>query len=217
MAGFQPLTLLQAKFKVEPPAIRRANYSTPWREHAFGVIITARAEMTAPYCGPDIVWRWHTPALFCDRRHDAPLESLIGYHWVKKGMNMKSAPLVLALSLILRLRLSPVRRPPWLRTLPVHRLVLNLSVMSNLVRSFGSVRQFDSFELSQFVYSRKDQGGIVTIGRDQSEVQFGIVERNSVPCDTGRMQLTAEIASQGAGAVFRSVQSHQTSPVTFGG
>ena len=56
----------------------------------------------------------------------------------------------------------------------------------------------------------KIQGGIVTIGRDQSEVQSGTVERNSLPCDTGRMELTAEIASEGAGAIFRSI-SHETS------
>ena len=55
------------------------------------------------------------------------------------------------------------------------------------------------------------QGGIVTIGRDRSEVQSGIVERSSVPCDSGRLQLTAEIASQSAGAVFRSLRSDQTS------
>ena len=57
----------------------------------------------------------------------------------------------------------------------------------------------------------------MVIGRDESEVQLGSVERNFAPCDPGRMQLAAEIASQSAGAVLRSVQSDQTSrPLLFG-
>jgi hypothetical protein len=49
------------------------------------------------------------------------------------------------------------------------------------------------------------EGGVITVGREMSDVSSGKVERNTKTCDTGRMQLTAEIATQRAGAVFRSL------------
>jgi hypothetical protein len=127
-------------------------------------------------------------------------------------MNMKSAPLVLLLSLV---SAAPVLAGP-----PT-ALVEDVTSASAGVEPFGYLQPgqvihlgaHDSLVLSYLNSCTREriQGGIVTIGRDQSEVQSGIVERNSVACDTGRMQLTAEIASQGAGAVFRSIRPDQTS------
>ena len=79
----------------------------------------------------------------------------------------------------------------------------------------GQVIRFgsrDSIVLSYLSSCTRERirGGTVTVGREQSEVKFGTVERESVSCD-GRMQLTAEIASQSAGAVFRSLRSDQPS------
>ncbi len=125
---------------------------------------------------------------------------------------MKSAPLFLALSLISAT--SAFAAPP-------AALVEDVTSGSAGVERFGYVQPgqvirlgaHDSLVLSYLSSCTREriQGGIVTIGRDQSEVQSGIVERNSVPCDTGRMQLTAEIASQSAGAVFRSIRPDSTS------
>jgi hypothetical protein len=59
-----------------------------------------------------------------------------------------------------------------------------------------------------YLYScvrEKIEGGVITVGRELSDVSSGKVERNTSTCDTGRMQLTAEIATQSAGAVFRSL------------
>jgi hypothetical protein len=72
----------------------------------------------------------------------------------------------------------------------------------------------DSIVLSYLTSCTREriQGGTVTIGREQSEVQFGIVQRTSVPCDGGRTQLTAEIAVQAAGTILRSIQPDQKSP-----
>jgi hypothetical protein len=63
--------------------------------------------------------------------------------------------------------------------------------------------------LSSCVHERIE-GGIITVGREQSEVLFGKVERNSTPCDAGRMQLSAQIASQSAGMVLRSLRHDQS-------
>ncbi len=125
---------------------------------------------------------------------------------------MKTAPLVLALSL--RFATSAFAGPP-------AALVEDVSGASAGVEPFGYVQPGEVIRLGardlivlRYLNSctrEKIQGGIVTIGSDQSEVQFGIVERNFVPCDTGRMQLTAEIAAQSAGAAFRSIRSDQTS------
>src|SRR5262245_32238743 len=52
-------------------------------------------------------------------------------------------------------------------------------------------------------------GGIVTVGREMSEVSSGKVERTSTTCDSGRMLLTTEIASNSAGHVLRSLERKQ--------
>jgi hypothetical protein len=55
-------------------------------------------------------------------------------------------------------------------------------------------------------------GGTITIGREQSEVQSGKVERMSTACDAGRMILTAELASQSAAAVVRAAEAKRDQP-----
>jgi hypothetical protein len=52
-------------------------------------------------------------------------------------------------------------------------------------------------------------GGTVTVGSEQSEVQLGRVERHKVDCDGGKLMLTAQVASQAAGMVFRDMRSGQ--------
>jgi hypothetical protein len=52
-------------------------------------------------------------------------------------------------------------------------------------------------------------GGTVTVGSEQSEVQLGRVERHKVDCDGGKLMLTAQLASQAAGMVFRDMRSGQ--------
>jgi hypothetical protein len=127
-------------------------------------------------------------------------------------MTMKSAPLVLLLSLV---SATPVLAGP-----PA-ALVEDVTGGSAGVEPFGYVQPGQVIRLGasdwlvlSYLNSctrERIQGGTVIVGRDQSEVQSGTVERNSVPCDSGRMQLTAEIASQSAGAVFRSIRSNQAS------
>ena len=63
-----------------------------------------------------------------------------------------------------------------------------------------------------YLYScvrEKIEGGVITVGREMSDVSSGKVERNTATCDSGRMQLTAEIATQRAGALFRSLNRTQ--------
>jgi hypothetical protein len=127
---------------------------------------------------------------------------------------MKTAPLVLLLSLVSAN--SALAGPP-------AALVEDITASSSRVEPFSYVQPGQVIRLGSrdsvvlnYLNSctrEKIQGGIVTIGSDQSEVQFGSVERKSVPCDTGRTQLTAEIASQSAGAVFRSLRPDQPSGV----
>jgi hypothetical protein len=52
-------------------------------------------------------------------------------------------------------------------------------------------------------------GGTVTVGSEQSEVQLGRVERHKVDCDGGKLMLSAQLASQSAGMVFRDLPSGQ--------
>jgi hypothetical protein len=52
-------------------------------------------------------------------------------------------------------------------------------------------------------------GGVITVGKEKSEVQSGKVERTSTLCDTGRMILSAQLASQSAGTLLRNVKSKQ--------
>lgn len=55
-------------------------------------------------------------------------------------------------------------------------------------------------------------GGTVTVGPGQSSVQGGRVERTRVPCDTGRLQLGAREATQGAATVYRSLRPDSGTP-----
>lgn len=125
---------------------------------------------------------------------------------------MKPAPLVLLLFLISAT--SAFAAPP-------------AALVEDVVGTSAGVEQFSYLQPGQVIRlgandtiilsylssctRERIQGGIVTIGRDQSDVRSGAVERASVHCDTGRMQLSAEIASQSAGAIFRSLRSDQTS------
>jgi hypothetical protein len=54
-------------------------------------------------------------------------------------------------------------------------------------------------------------GGTVTVGIDQSEVQAGKVARTKVPCDAGKMLLAADQASQVGGRIFRGAPSANVS------
>jgi hypothetical protein len=49
-------------------------------------------------------------------------------------------------------------------------------------------------------------GGTVTVGQERSDVQDGTVERSTVPCDGGKMLLTAELASKSGASVFRNLR-----------
>lgn len=48
-------------------------------------------------------------------------------------------------------------------------------------------------------------GGVVVVGKEQSTVYAGTIERSKVDCDSGQMQLSEREAKQSAGTVFRSV------------
>jgi hypothetical protein len=69
----------------------------------------------------------------------------------------------------------------------------------------------DSIVLSYFYSCVRETitGGVITVGREQSAVQSGRVERTSTACDAGRMLLTVQIASQSAGALVRAVESRR--------
>jgi|SRR5215216_2398941 len=51
-------------------------------------------------------------------------------------------------------------------------------------------------------------GGTVTVGREQSDVQGGKIERKLVKCDGGRMQLAGAQAVQSAGVISRNLSAH---------
>ena len=55
-------------------------------------------------------------------------------------------------------------------------------------------------------------GGTVTVGMERSTVEGGRVARTNVPCEGGRMRLTAQQASQSAASAFRlqSADSQRT-------
>jgi hypothetical protein len=131
-----------------------------------------------------------------------------------RGFDMKSASLVLVAWLICT--------GPVLAAGPVAALVEDVSGGSAGVEAMdyveaGKVIRLapqDSIVLS-YLYScvrERIEGGVITIGRERSEVLSGKVERNLATCDTGRIRLTAEIASQSAGMVFRSIDRRQDQP-----
>ena len=58
-------------------------------------------------------------------------------------------------------------------------------------------------------------GGTVTVGNERSNVQGGQVVRATVPCNGGKMRLSAEQASQSAASSFR-LQSADIPQLVFG-
>jgi hypothetical protein len=50
-------------------------------------------------------------------------------------------------------------------------------------------------------------GGVITVGKEQSEVQSGKVVRTTTLCDAGRMLLSAQLASQSAGTLLRNAKA----------
>jgi hypothetical protein len=57
-------------------------------------------------------------------------------------------------------------------------------------------------------------GGTVSVGAERSEVQGGNIVRSKVPCDGGRMRLTAEQANTSAASSFR-LQSVSHEPTLY--
>jgi hypothetical protein len=57
-------------------------------------------------------------------------------------------------------------------------------------------------------------GGTVVVGMDHSEVQDGQIVRTKVPCDGGRIRLSAEQASKSAASAFR-LQSAEIEPTLY--
>jgi hypothetical protein len=52
-------------------------------------------------------------------------------------------------------------------------------------------------------------GGVITVGKEQSDVRSGKVVRTVTQCDAGRMLLSAQLASQSAGTISRNAKSRQ--------
>lgn len=48
-------------------------------------------------------------------------------------------------------------------------------------------------------------GGIVTVGAERSEVSGGKLERSTVPCGGGKIELSAEVANKSAAMAFREM------------
>jgi hypothetical protein len=57
-------------------------------------------------------------------------------------------------------------------------------------------------------------GGVITVGKEQSEIQSGKVVRTSTACDAGRMLLSAELASQSAGTLLRNTKGKPDQPTS---
>jgi hypothetical protein len=57
-------------------------------------------------------------------------------------------------------------------------------------------------------------GGMVTVGREQSDVVSGTVARSKVNCDGGRMQLTSAQSNSSAGMAFRAPPTTKASSKT---
>jgi hypothetical protein len=124
---------------------------------------------------------------------------------------MKTAPLALLISLVCT--------GPVLAADPFAAIVEDVTSASAGVETMeyvapGKVIHLgpqDSMVLSYFSSCVREriEGGVVTVGREQSEVRSGRVQRLSTTCDSGRMSLSAEVAAQSAGMVFRSVVKRQ--------
>jgi hypothetical protein len=55
-------------------------------------------------------------------------------------------------------------------------------------------------------------GGTITVGKEQSDVRSGKVVRTLIPCDAGRMLLSAQLASESAGTISRNWEAKQAEP-----
>jgi hypothetical protein len=123
---------------------------------------------------------------------------------------MKASPLALLISLVLT--------GPVFAAGPVSALIEDVSSASAGVEMMEYVEPGrmirlgpqDSIVLSYLSSCVREriEGGVIIIGREQSEVRSGKVERRSMPCNSGRMSLAAEVASQSAGVIFRSLARH---------
>jgi hypothetical protein len=74
----------------------------------------------------------------------------------------------------------------------------------------------DSIVLS-YLYSCMREtitGGVITVGKEQSEVRSGKVVRALTLCDAGRMLLSAQLASQSAGTLLRNAKAKQAEPTS---
>jgi hypothetical protein len=59
-------------------------------------------------------------------------------------------------------------------------------------------------------------GGVVTVGVERSKVESGKVERDVVPCEAGKMLLTAQTGSQSAALVLRSASGPEPQFTLYG-
>jgi hypothetical protein len=84
-----------------------------------------------------------------------------------------------------------------------NRQVINLGSGDTLVLSYLKSCEHETIT-----------GGTVTVGNGRSEVKGGQIVRAKVPCDGGKMQLSAQQASQSAAASFR-LQSAEIRPTLY--
>jgi hypothetical protein len=84
-----------------------------------------------------------------------------------------------------------------------NRQVINLGPSDTLVLSYLKSCEHETIT-----------GGKVTVGTERSDVQGGQVVRAKVPCDGGKMQLSAQEASQSAASSFR-LQSADIRPTLY--
>ena len=127
---------------------------------------------------------------------------------------MKPTPLALLVSLAFT--------GPVLAADPIAALVEDVTTASAGVETMeyvepGKVIRLgpqDSIVLSYFSSCVREriEGGVITVGNEQSEVRSGTVERRLTTCNSGRMSLAAEVASQSSGMTFRSIVKGQAQP-----
>jgi hypothetical protein len=84
-----------------------------------------------------------------------------------------------------------------------NRQVINLGPSDSLVLSYLKSCEHETIT-----------GGKVTVGTERSDVLGGQVVRTKVPCDGGKMQLSAQEASQSAASSFR-LQSADIRPTLY--
>jgi hypothetical protein len=130
---------------------------------------------------------------------------------IPSGVEMKTAPLAVLVSLI-------CTTACWAAG-PVSALVEDVAPGTTSVEAMEYVQPGQVIRLGPrdvivltYLHScvrERIEGGVITVGREMSDVSSGKVERSNTNCDAGRLQLTAEIAAQSAGAVFRTLNRTQ--------